>query len=112
MSASQRQDLLNHIEQSDISYKEIEKIAADMNSFILKDAKTLDRQAFILMPVEIERELILSWLRNLKVEDIDRQTIERLIVKIKTAKAGTKHNIKKNVCLSLTANSAQISNTL
>ncbi len=112
LSDQDEQELLNLINKNLASYKEIKLLVDEINNLLLKDDNTLDRQAFVALPVDVEGELMINWLRNFGVQDIDRQTIERLIVKIKTAKAGTKHNIKKNVHLQLTANSAQISNTL
>ncbi len=48
----------------------------------------LDRQWFVGLPHDVAKEILHSWLSRHKVRNINKKTVERLIVKIKTGKIG------------------------
>ncbi|MBC7581677.1 tRNA lysidine(34) synthetase TilS [Aeromicrobium sp.] len=56
----------------------------------------LNRQWFILLPHNVSREVMASWLRQHGVRDFDRNTLERLTVAAKTATNGKAIDIVKN----------------
>ncbi|OVE79490.1 tRNA lysidine(34) synthetase TilS [bacterium G20] len=69
----------------------------------------LDRQSFIMLPNEVGNELLVYWLRQNNLRDFDRKTVARVSTIIKTASAGSKHDILKGQVLTLTKTSALLS---
>ncbi|HET9850152.1 MAG TPA: tRNA lysidine(34) synthetase TilS [Candidatus Saccharimonadales bacterium] len=68
----------------------------------------INRAEFTSLPQAIGQELLYRRLKALKVPDLDRRTVERLAVAIRTAKAGTKQEIKKDFVLKIKRDTAQI----
>jgi tRNA(Ile)-lysidine synthase len=56
----------------------------------------LDRQWFIHLPHDISKEVLHAWLRRHAVKNISKQTIERLLVAMKTAKPGATIDVDKH----------------
>lgn len=65
--------------------KEIEQI---LERGLHKEQLVLSRKWFIMLPHNIAKEVLMSILDKLGVQDIDKKTIERLSVQIKTLKHG------------------------
>ena len=55
----------------------------------------LEREWFILLPHNVSREVMASWLRNHGVSEFDRTTLERLTVAAKTAAHGKAIDVVK-----------------
>jgi hypothetical protein len=60
-----------------------------------KTQGNLERQWFILLPHNVSREVMASWLRNHGVRGFDRSTLERLTVAAKTASHGKAIDVVK-----------------
>lgn len=55
----------------------------------------IDRQWFIALPHAVAREVVHAWLRHHDVQNIDRKTIERLVVAMKTGKRNQSFPVDK-----------------
>jgi tRNA(Ile)-lysidine synthase TilS/MesJ len=88
-----RRELLQNIDKIAQSSEERTRLLKNISSQV-KTKKIIDRQAFTMLPLSIERELMAYWLDQQGTADIDRKTVERLAMAIKTAPAGTRHNVR------------------
>jgi len=61
--------------------------------------KQIDRRAFSELPVALGNEVLVHQLRALDIRDFDAKTIGRLNMAIRTAKADSKHPIKRSARL-------------
>lgn len=68
----------------------------------------INRAKFINLPNEVGSELVICWLRDRDVKDLDRKTITRLSMALKTAKPGTKHAVMKGAWIEVDAKKAVI----
>lgn len=80
---------------------------ANLSQKLVK-AKTIERAGFIALPSEVASEVLIHFLRQNNIRGFDKKTIGRLAIAIKTAKAGTKHDVAKNVSLAITQSSATL----
>lgn len=92
------------------------KVNPELDTLLVKQItnhgdKRLKRQWFAGLPHEVAREVMAGWLRRQSVRDFSRQTIERLVVAGKTAKAGSRHDILKGVQLQVGADELALSHT-
>ena len=107
-----RRKILANINHINAAVEELNLLTVNISQRILVSERVVDRQAFMLLPASIGNEFLRHWLVGLKVNDIDRKTIERLSIAIKTAKPGSSYDIKNNFVLRLDKQTAQITNTL
>lgn len=56
----------------------------------------LDRQWFIHLPHDISKEVLHTWLRRHQVKNIEKRTIDRLLVVMKTAQPGKTIHVDKH----------------
>lgn len=61
----------------------------------------LDRAWFAKLPHTIAREVTHAWLRAHDVQNLDRKTIERLVIAMKTGKRGQQYPVDKQLRLSI-----------
>lgn len=61
----------------------------------------LDRAWFISLPHDIAKEIVHAWLRAHDVQNLDRKTIERLVIAMKTGKKTQQFPINKQWVLSI-----------
>lgn len=92
LSDKQRQAFVSHICAAGGVRAELAGIIKLLANQLLTNGQ-IDRQHFITLPNDLGRELVAHWLRNLGYADFDKKTIERAQMYIKTARAGTRHNI-------------------
>jgi tRNA(Ile)-lysidine synthetase-like protein len=112
MTQAEREEMLKYIDEVRQNYEEADGIMETLGANLFEDDLTLRRSAFILLPNEISSEVIARWLRKNKIS-ADRPSINRLVVAVKTARAGTSHNIDKHYKLKLNSTQAHlVSNTL
>lgn len=71
----------------------------------------IDRSKFSILPVDLANELLAYWLRDVGIE-IDKLTISRLNVALRTSRAGARHPVKNNLAISLNRRSARFINSL
>jgi tRNA(Ile)-lysidine synthetase-like protein len=57
------------------------------------DKDQLDRKWFIQLPHTVAREVIHAWLRRHKIKNIDKKTLERLVVAAKTFPLGSRTDV-------------------
>jgi tRNA(Ile)-lysidine synthetase-like protein len=62
----------------------------------------LDRQWFILLPHDVAKEMMATWLRQNGLASFDRRTIDRLVVASKTFRANTQVDIYNDYSLVVT----------
>lgn len=96
-----RTKLLNSIqsahEQNDQLNDLIEELALG-----LKNPEGLKRHGFIMLPHSLSREIMLHQIRESGAQDIDRSSVERLVIAAKTARPGTEHDICHHLVLKVT----------
>lgn len=105
--SSQRQKMIALIKSSAEATKSIE-YNIEILSGLLIGKKTISRQPFTSLPHKIAAEVIARWLRVELNIPIDKLLIERLVIKIKTSKPGTKHSIAGGWYLHVNTDSAVI----
>lgn len=102
------------IQKRTIIINNLDKVAK-INKIIDQEIATLSqntkrpaRQKFIMLPPEVCEELMVWWLRKYGLREFDRKTIKRLSAAIKTAPAGSEHEIIRGRKLRLSASTAEI----
>jgi tRNA(Ile)-lysidine synthase len=111
LTDKQRAELLGNIQKVAKNNQTHNDLIAIISQSVEKNNQ-IDRQSFINLPLEVENELIMEWLRRRNVKDIDRKMVERLTVAVKAAGAKSRHPVKKNLELVVEANSAYFTNTV
>lgn len=90
MSSDQRQALLRLI------YREAElnqKIEQELTRFVGEAKSQLSRYTLNIMPYDVSKELIASWLRANNLLNFDRRTVERITLAAKTKPSGVKLDV-------------------
>lgn len=105
LSDKQRQTILDNIDKIAKLNKLIEQDIATISHVHLKE---LDRQQFIMLPNNISEELLAWWLRCNELRDFDRKAIKRLSTVIKTAPAGSIHDVLGGRRLKLTTRTVEL----
>lgn len=59
----------------------------------------LDRQAFTMLPYAVATEVMMSWVSQAGVSDVDQRLIDRLVVSAKTLPVGKQVSVAKNLNL-------------
>lgn len=76
-----------------------EAVAAQLRE--LETGEGLDRQKFIALPYSVAAEVMVAWLRQQGVKDVDSKLIDVLVVSVKTLPPGKRISVGKNVFLNL-----------
>ena len=97
-NTSERSKLLELLNDSHISGALIDKNLDVLYKILVRNG-LLDKKAFTMLPHSVSLELMMFWLRDNGVKEFDRRLIERLVVAVKTAKVGSKHNITGELLL-------------
>lgn len=111
LTTAQREKLIGNIQKVAKNNQVQNNLIAIISQSVEKNNK-INRQSFISLPVEVENELIMQWLRERSVKDIDKKTVERLTLAIKAAGAKSRHPVKKDLELVVEANHAYFTNTV
>jgi tRNA(Ile)-lysidine synthase len=111
LSAKDRKNLVVNIDKVANIINEKDHLLATISQKIVKN-NMITRSKFIVLPGEVRSELIMYWLRQQKVKEVDKKTVEKIDVALKTASAGTRHSIKKGLWLKLDIKSAQFETSL
>jgi tRNA(Ile)-lysidine synthetase-like protein len=111
LSAKDRKSLVLNIDKVANIINEKDHLLATISQNIVKN-NMISRSKFIALPGEVRSELIMYWLRQQKVNEIDKKTIEKIDVALKTASAGTRHSLKKGLWLKLDIKTAQFDTSL
>ncbi|MBI4033624.1 tRNA lysidine(34) synthetase TilS [Candidatus Saccharibacteria bacterium] len=105
LSETQRRQFLQGIRELRVKNRLINQEVENLSQKIVK-GKAIERSGFIALPAEIAREVLMHFLRQNNIRNFDKKTVERLMVAIKTAKAGTTHDVIREVNLEITRSSA------
>jgi tRNA(Ile)-lysidine synthase len=92
MTQADRRKLLKNIDSIAKNKNLIKDLIATLSHNILTDMH-IDRGRFNQLPVNVAAELMVSWLNQLKAKEVDKKSVNRLVVAVKTAKAGSVHDI-------------------
>lgn len=101
LSPAQERQLSTHIENIQTANYEIDALIINL-LHTQKSKSSLDRELIISLPHAVAKELLVHWLRQNNIRSFQKQNIERLIVAIKTAKNGSRHDIVAGHQLKLT----------
>jgi tRNA(Ile)-lysidine synthase len=93
LSTAQRRQLLTIVQ--DVKEKNIEIDQEIANILQKADQDVLEKHRILLAPHDVACEVMAGWLRANGLSDFDRQTIERLVVGVKTRRPGTRLDIFK-----------------
>jgi tRNA(Ile)-lysidine synthetase-like protein len=105
LSARQRQQFVSDIQNIRDNNRIADELIATISQSIEADGK-IDRYKYTMLSDDIARELVVYWLRQKSVTEYDKKTIERLVIALKTAKAGTKHEVRHKLKLIVSAKTA------
>jgi tRNA(Ile)-lysidine synthetase-like protein len=94
-SAKDRNRLLKLIEQT----KNVNiTLEAELDQLILNSLQ-LNRKFFNSLPHDVARETMAAWLRQNGIRDFDRKTLERLVAAAKIARAGSRLDVRRDICI-------------
>jgi len=96
LTQSQREQLVANIQRLNRINPLLDHEIAILSQSIGQNGQ-IDRQRFINLPTEIAAEVLAFKLRQAQIRQFDKKMLERLSIAIKTAKAGTKHDVIKGV---------------
>lgn len=89
MSAKERQEWLEILQKAQIINDKIDtEIRGLLRRGLHKGQPILSRKWFIMLPHDISKEVVLAVLYDLGAQDIDKKSVERLTIQIKTLPAG------------------------
>lgn len=91
-----RQKLLEIIKNSKSANQKIKKLVGAL----LPEGLKITRKDFVVLPHAVAKELLAAWLVRLGLK-IDKKTIERLVISLKTAKANSRIDINNNYYFSV-----------
>ena len=98
ISARQKEQLIADIQKITDNNKIADKLIATISQSIEINGK-IDRYKFTMLPSDVARELVIYWLRQESATEYDKGTVEHAVIAIKTAKPGTRHDIKSSLKL-------------
>jgi tRNA(Ile)-lysidine synthetase-like protein len=111
LTDQQRKFITGNIEKVAHITDGLNKLIATLSQKVMQDDK-INRQKFISLPTEVGHELVHYWLRQQKVAQIDRETVERIALALKTAQPNTVYPVKKGLKLKIQKQLALFENTL
>ena len=89
MNAKKRQEWLEILQKTQIINDKIDaEIRGLLKRGLHKGQPILSRKWFIMLPHDISKEVVLTILYDLGTQDIDKKSVERLTIQIKTLPAG------------------------
>jgi len=94
MGGSARTEVLENIHRATIKRHEIDELLEKTAGRAI-DSGNLNRVVFASMPHEVSTELLTIWLRKQGIRDLTTKNINELTIGAKTAKPGTKKNVKQ-----------------
>jgi tRNA(Ile)-lysidine synthase TilS/MesJ len=106
LTAKDSRQMLRHIGEIEKADRIIDKHIAKISQIIL-NGDTIDRNSFSVLPAGIGDEVVVYWLRQKRLRDIDRKTISRVSNAIRTNRASTTYVVRKNLALAFTAKTAK-----
>lgn len=98
LAASDRQQLLANIDRAGDARQQIEPIINDLVLAVAPSGQ-INRPKFTNLPLDLAAEVLMTLLRDAGYSQFDRKNIDRALIAIKTAKAGSQHSIYKDMVL-------------
>jgi tRNA(Ile)-lysidine synthetase-like protein len=92
MTSKERQGLLSNIDNLVEIDKQTDKLFATLSLSLIKNDK-ISRAGFIMLPLEVAAEMLISTLAGRGIKNYDRKLVDRLLMVIKTARPGSLHDI-------------------
>lgn len=108
LTSYQKRKLVSIVTDLQSTNVEIDQEIAKILQLKREEKNQLKKYTIIMMPHAVACESIAAWLRLNEIRDFDRNLIERLVVAIKTYKAGQKADITKGRHLLVTAGTIEI----
>lgn len=108
LTATQKARLLSIITNMQSKNLEIDQEIANVLQLESGKENQIRRHTIIMMPHEVACESVAGWLRLNGVRDFDRKLIERVVVAIKTYRAGQRTDISKGVYILFSDSYAEI----
>lgn len=111
LSPPQRRKMLGDLKNLSSLNRDINQEIANLSQEIV-DSNEIDRSKLTALPVEIAGEVLVLFLRSKGINEFDKPTIERLVIAVKAAKPGTKHDINRGAYLEITVSKALLRTTV
>ncbi len=109
LNAEQRQNLIDIIKKSTVINASIDGEAADYLNTYSRGTK-LKRNAFIILPHSVAKEIMASWLRQNDIRDFDSKLLEILTIGAKTLKPKQRVDISHAYYLEINKDSLALIN--
>lgn len=84
MSSDQKKELTEHIKKSQKLNSDIDDIITSV-LHIQPTTKSIDRNWFISLPNVVSKEVMNTWLKKHNIKNIDKSTLQKLVIKAKTS---------------------------
>lgn len=110
LNQKQRKNLLLNLQRLSKVNGRIDGQIATLSRLLLEKDQ-IDRQLFTQLPDKIGRELLVYWLRQDNLGEVDKYEVERLSLALKTARPGTSHDVKGKTRLIVADKSARFKTT-
>ncbi len=111
LSAAQRRSLISDIDKIAGLEAAISPRINELSRAIVKGG-SISRRSFTALPVDLGGELVLHWLRQRRVSQPDKKTIDRLNLALRASKRGTVHPVKAGLDLMVGEKSARFNHSL
>ncbi|HSX17855.1 MAG TPA: tRNA lysidine(34) synthetase TilS [Candidatus Saccharimonadales bacterium] len=100
LTKQQKRQLLRGLNQTASINRILNQEIANLSQKIVK-RNAVQREKFTSLPTEVANEVLMHWLRQNEIRQFDQNTIQRLAVAIKTARAGTRHDVIKGAVIEM-----------
>ncbi len=105
LNEQQKQLLTAHISRAEQSNQVIDRL---LDALLAPTENQLARGWFIMLPHQVAREVMATWLRQNGCRDFDRKEIERLVTAAKVALPGKTSDINRDLLLHIGKDSLEI----
>lgn len=107
-SVATKSKLLNIAQSMRNINKEADDIVSELLDYVSDKKRHIIRQRFVFLPHSVASEVLVDWLKQHEVSNINRSNVERLVLAVKTGVVGNKIDADKTHWLVLSKNSAEI----
>lgn len=108
MSVAERKKLVELLASLTVTNREIDDEIANYLHFSNKKLNVMNRNLLISLSHNIACEALAEWLRKNNIREFDKNSIERLVIAVKTYKSGQKAAIVKGKYLSIGKRTVEI----
>lgn len=111
MNNDQRARILENIDKIAQTDSNIDSLIAKLSQYVSSE-QGIDRAGFSSLPLNLGEELITFWLRQNRLWQFDKKTVNRLSLALKTARADTIYPVQGELKLLIGQKTARFSNSL